>query len=146
MVLLDVPFLSQRQWIYLRIHLAELQNQYWLNFFSTFASALVISAIWVDKPVFLYAACSFQSCSCCKVHHRTDPNVSGKGLCSEGGGLPGETRFMLRGKGACAGQLFQQGVANRGHCCSQIRWHYITLPQEWNTKMTLKPCAVRNTY
>lgn len=72
------------------------------NFFSTFASALAMTVIRVDTPVFLYAACS-----CCKVHRRSDPSISGKGPHGEGGGFPRET--VLRGEGAAQGSFFSKG-------------------------------------
>jgi len=82
------------------------------------------------KLYFFTQPAAFQAVAVVKVHRRADPSISLKGLYSEGGGSSQETQFIPRGKGACAGQLLQQGVANRGHCCSKIRWHHASLPHD----------------
>lgn len=48
-----------------------------------------MTVVWSNKPVFLYAACSLQGFSCCKILYRTVLSISG-------------------GKGASIEQLFQQ--------------------------------------
>lgn len=127
-------------WMCSLCHRANNASEYaWQNYristnfwFSTFASDLVMRLKGVDKNLYFFMqSAAFKTFSSFKVHQGALLSISAEELNSEDDGFQGETQFSQRGKGTRAGQVFQQGVANRGLCCSEISWNYITLPQDW---------------